>query len=170
MKLTKTKRMVYDALFSGIALTIFMVEAQLPPPVPIPGVKLGLANIVTLFAVYALQPADAAAILLVRILLGGILSGRLISLLYSFVGGVFCLGTMLLLKKLLRKQIWLCSIGGAMAHNVGQILVAVILTRTLYVAVYLPVLIAAGSIAGLFTGLCVQMAMRLLKRVLKQGT
>ena len=165
MEQTKTKRMVYDALLAGIALTIFMVEAQLPPPVPIAGVKLGLANIVTLFAVYALQPADAAAILLVRILMGGIFSGRLISLLYSFVGGALCLVTMLLLKKLLKKQIWFCSIAGAMAHNAGQILVAVILTRTWYVAVYLPVLIAAGSIAGLFTGLCVQMVMKIWGRI-----
>ena len=165
MKQTKTKRMVYDALLAGIALTIFMVEAQLPSLVPIPGVKLGMANIVTLFAVYALQPADAAAILLVRILLGGIFSGRLISLLYSFVGGAFCLVITLLLRKLLRKQIWLCSVAGAMAHNVGQILVAVILTRTLYVAVYLPVLMVAGSIAGLFTGLCVQMTMKIWGKI-----
>lgn len=163
MKNSKTKRMVYDAILAGVALTIFMVELQLPSPVPVPGVKLGLANIVTLFAVYALRPADAAAILFVRILLGGLLSGRLISLLYSLAGGVLCLATMLLLKKFLKKQVWLCSIAGAMAHNIGQIAVAVILTRSIYVAVYLPILIVAGTIAGLFTGLCVQMSVKYFK-------
>lgn len=165
MNHTKTRKLIYDSLLAGIALAMYLIELQIPSPVPIPGVKLGLANIVTLFAVYLLNPADAAAILMVRILLGGIFSGRLISLLYSLAGGIFCLLVMLLLKKnFLRSQIWLCSVAGAAAHNIGQIMVAILLTRSIYVAVYLPVLLVTGMTAGLFTGLCSQRAISLLKK------
>ena len=82
------RRLTRDALLAGIALILFIVEAQLPPLTPIPGIKAGLANIITVFAVFALGPADAAAILAVRILLGALVSGSLSMLMYSAAGGL----------------------------------------------------------------------------------
>ena len=85
----KTKKLALMALLTAIALTIFMVEAQIPPLVPLPGVKIGLSNIVTVFAVFALGPKEAASILFCRIFLGSIFAGNFSSILYSAAGG-FC--------------------------------------------------------------------------------
>ena len=116
----KTKRLTQAALLTAIALTIFMVEAQLPALAPIPGMKLGLANIVTVYAMFLLGPADTLAILLCRIVLGSLFAGQLMSMLYSLGGGLSCYMVMLLLRKrLTKKQIWVCGIFGAIAHNFG---------------------------------------------------
>lgn len=162
------KRITRMALLTAIALTIFMVEAQIPPLVPIAGVKLGLANIVTVWAVFLLGPGDAALILLARVLLGSMFTGQMMALMYSLVGGGLCLLVMLPLHKILtEKQIWVCSVAGAVAHNTGQILVAIAITRTPSLAVYFPVLLVSGIVTGLFTGLCAQLLAGRLKGVLK---
>lgn len=158
------KRIATDALLSGIALSVFIIELQIPAPVPIPGVKLGLANIVTLFALSWFSPWDAAMILFVRIFLGCLFTGRMISFWYSLAGGVLCLCVMIpLVKRLPAGKIWICSIAGAIAHNVGQIFVAVIVTRTPAVFAYLPVLVLTGAVTGLFTGMCAYFLIRRLK-------
>ncbi len=153
----KTKRLTRMALLTGIALIIFMVEAQLPTLVPIPGLKLGLANIITLYAMFVMGPADTLLVLLARILLGGMFAGQMMTLLYSFVGGLMCYCSMLLMRKVLTlQQIWVCSVVGAVFHNIGQILVAILVTRTPGIAAYLPALLISGILTGLFTGLCAQ--------------
>lgn len=153
----QTKRMTRNALLTGIALIIFVIELQIPALSPVPGLKLGLSNIITVYAVFAFAPADAAMILAVRILLGTFLSGNLSAMMYSAAGGGLCYLTMLALKHFLTmKQIWIASVLGAIAHNLGQILVAVAITQTPALFAYLPVLTAGGMIAGLFTGLCAQ--------------
>lgn len=154
-------------LLSVIALTIFMLEAQLPPIVPIPGVKLGLANIVTVFAAFTLGPWPAVAVLSVRIFLGAVFSGQMSTLLYSAVGGVLAIVvTILLSKALTQRQIWVAGCLGAVAHNLGQLLVAVAVTQTPQLVRYLlPVLLLSGSIAGLFTGLSAQMLINHLQKV-----
>lgn len=145
------------ALLTAIALTIFLVEAQLPNPIPIYGAKLGLANIVTVYAVFALGPAQAAMILLCRIFLGSVFSGQMMTFFYSLAGGALCLGVMVPLRRALsRKQLWVASVLGAAAHNVGQLLAAIAIARTPALVVYLPYLLLAGMGAGLFTGLCAQ--------------
>lgn len=161
----KTKRLTRAALLTAISLALFIVELQIPVPAPIPGIKLGLANIITVYAVFVLSPLEAGSILLARILLGSFFAGQLMSLLYSFVGGLFCFITMLFIKKIVRmNQIWACSIIGAMAHNIGQITVAVIVSQTAAVIWYLPVLLLSGMITGLFTGICAQITTERLKR------
>lgn len=151
------KTLTRMALLTAIALTIFMAEAQLPAPVPIPGVKLGLANIVTVYAMFALSPAQALAILICRVFLGSIFSGHPDTLLYSLGGGLLCWAVMLLLHRVLTdKQIWAAGVLGAVAHNLGQILVAVALTRTPGLIVYLPVLMVSGILTGAFTGTSAQ--------------
>ena len=153
----RTRRLTWDALLTAIALTIFMIEARLPALAPVPGVKLGLANIVTLYAMFALGPVDALGILLARVLLGGMFAGQLMTLLYSLSGGLLCwLLTLFLRKVMTHQQIWLCNIFGAVAHNVGQIIAAIAVTRTPSLIVYLPILMVSGMIAGAFTGFAAQ--------------
>lgn len=118
----KIKTMTRMALLSAIALTIFWVEAQIPMPISVPGVKLGLANVVTVYAVFSLGAWEAGGILLVRVLLGSLFTGQMMSLLYSAVGGVLALLTALGLKRILTgTQIWVASCFSAVAHNLGQI-------------------------------------------------
>ena len=157
-----TKKLVFMALLTAIALTIFVLEAQIPPLAPIPGIKLGLANIVTIYAVFVLGAGPAAMILLSRIILGSLFSGGM-TIFYSLTGGFCCYLIMLVMRKLVtEKQIWVCSVLGAVAHNIGQIVAAVFITQTPGVAAYLPVLLVSGILTGLFTGLCAQF---LLQRI-----
>lgn len=159
----KTTRLTTLALLTGVALIIFVIELQIPNPVPIPGVKLGLANIVTLYAVMRFKKGEAALMLLARIILGSLIAGQVMALIYSLAGGALCLAGMLLLKKhITADSMWLMSIIGAVLHNIGQIAAAMLVTGTPGIIVYLPVLLLSGCIAGLFTGLC---AGFLLKRI-----
>lgn len=145
------------ALLSAIALTIFMVEAQIPLPVPVPGVKLGLSNIVTVFAVYALGAKEGALILAVRIFLGAVFAGNFSTIFYSAAGGACAILTTILLRRILKKdQLWVAGCLGAAAHSVGQMAMAVFLTGTPSLVLYLPVMVALGLITGGFTGLCAQ--------------
>ena len=162
------RRLTRLALLTAIALTIFLVEAQIPVPIPIPipGVKLGLANIVTVYAVFVLGPWDALSILVVRVFLGAVFSGQMMTLFYSLGGGVLCWAVLVALRRLFTKQqIWLCSPVSAVFHNLGQLLVAAALMGTWVVMAYLPYLVIAGAASGLFTGLCAQFLIQRLDRI-----
>ena len=151
------RRLTRLALLTAIALTIFLVEAQLPPLTPVPGIKLGLANIVTVYAMFALGPGDALLILCARVFLGAVFSGQMMTLLYSAAGGFLSWCVLLPLRRLLtRRQIWLCSPVAGVFHNLGQLLAAAGVMKTWAVLAYLPYLVPAGILAGLFTGLCAQ--------------
>lgn len=153
----KVKKLTPLALLSAIALTIFMVEAQIPALVPIPGVKLGLANIVTVFTVFALGAKEGAAVLFVRVFLGAVFAGNFSTIFYSAAGGVCAIGITIVLRKILKKnQLWVAGCLGAVAHSIGQMVMAILLTGTPGLAVYLPVMIAISIVTGLFTGLCAQ--------------
>ena len=95
----KTKKLTLLALLAAIALTIFMIEAQIPSPVPIPGVKLGLANIVTVFTVFVLGSKEGAAVLAVRFFLGAVFAGNFSTILYSAAGGVCAIGVTIALRR-----------------------------------------------------------------------
>ena len=153
----KTKKLTLMALLTAIALTIFMIEAQIPPVVPLPGVKLGLANIVTVFAVFALGPGEAASILFCRVFLGAVFAGNFSTIFYSAAGGTLAiLATIGLRKILTNKQLWVAGCLGAVAHSVGQVGMSILITGTPGIIVYLPPLAGISIIAGLFTGLCAQ--------------
>ena len=153
----KVKKLTQMAMLTAIALTIFMVEAQIPALVPIPGVKLGLANIVTVFAVFALGPREGAAVLFVRIFLGAVFAGNFSTIFYSAAGGACAILVTILLRKILKEnQLWVAGCVGAMAHSIGQMAMAILLTGTPGLAVYLPIMIAISIVTGLFTGLCAQ--------------
>ena len=160
-----TRQLTKDALLTCLALAIFVVELQLPALSPVPGLKLGLINIITVFAVFTLSPTDAALILAARILLGTFISGNLSALMYSAAGGVLCYIAMVILRRFLTsRQIWVASVIGAVFHNLGQVLVAMAITRTPGLIAYLPILTAGGMLAGLFTGLSAQYTINHMRR------
>lgn len=151
------KKMTSLSLLSAIALTIFMVEAQIPALLPIPGIKLGLANIVTVFTVFAMGPKEGAAVLFVRIFLGAVFAGNFSTIFYSAAGGGLAILVTIGLRKLLTKnQLWVAGCLGAIAHSVGQMAMAIAITQTVGLAMYLPVMVAISIVTGLFTGLCAQ--------------
>ena len=153
----KTRKLTQMALLTAIALTIFMVEAQIPALVPVPGVKLGLSNIVTVFAVFAMGPKEAASILFVRIFLGAVFAGNFSTIFYSAAGGTLAIGVTIVLRKLLtQKQLWVAGVMGAIAHSVGQMAMAITITQTVGLVSYLPVMILCSIVTGLFTGFCAQ--------------
>ena len=153
----KAKKLTLLSLLCAIALTIFMVEAQIPALVPIPGIKMGLSNIVTVFVVFAIGPKEAAAVLFVRIFLGAVFAGNFSTIFYSAAGGAAAIGVTILLRKILtNKQLWVAGALGAVAHSIGQMAMAILLTGTPGLAVYLPVMIGVSILTGCFTGLCAQ--------------
>ncbi len=150
------------ALLTAIALTIFMLEAQLPALVPIPGVKPGLANIVTVFAVFAVGSREASEILFARIFLGAVFAGNFSTILYSAAGGLLAILITIGLKRILTlHQLWVAGVLAAVGHSIGQMAVAIAVTQTVGLAIYLPMMIFCSVISGAFTGLCAQF---LLKR------
>ena len=167
----KTRKLTRLGLLTAIALTIFMIEAQIPSPVPLPGVKLGLANIVTVFTVFALSPGDGVAVLTGRIFLGAVFAGNFSTIFYSAAGGACAIAVTILLRKILKKdQLWVAGCFGAIAHSVGQMAMAALLLGTPSVAVYLPVMILISIMTGVFTGLCAQFLVnrgKLWKTILK---
>lgn len=153
----KPKRLTALALLTAIALTIFLVESRIPPLLPIPGVKLGLANIVTVFAVFALGPREGIQVLFSRIFLGAIFAGNFSTILYSAAGGACAIAVTVLLRRFLRaNQLWVAGCLGSVAHGLGQMAMAIALTATPSLALYLPIMTAAALVTGLFTGLCAQ--------------
>ena len=153
----KAKRIAQLGLLTAIALTIFMIEAQIPPLVPIPGVKLGLSNIVTVFTVFTISPGAGVAVLFCRIFLGAVFAGNFSTILYSASGGACAILVTIGLRKILKQnQLWAAGCLGAMAHSVGQMIAAIAITRTAGLLMYLPVMIVISIFTGLFTGLCAQ--------------
>ena len=130
MKKMSVQKLMQLSLLTAIALIIFVVELRIPNLLPIPGVKLGLANIITVYAIYRYSKSEVLLILTARIILGSIFSGNMMSIAYSLVGGFCCFLGMILLKKMIAEDyLWLASIGGAIFHNVGQIIIAIMLDR-----------------------------------------
>lgn len=157
MKHLYVKRLTLCALLSTIALTIFVLEAQIPPFLPVPGFKLGLSNIVTLLALLSMGWKEAAAILLVRIVLGNLATGQVMAIFYSLAGGGLSFACMKLSASIVsEKQIWVIGVLGGLAHNVGQMIVAVAVTKTPALFVYLPMLLLCGIVTGAMTGSCAQ--------------
>ena len=157
----KTGRLAELAMLTAAALIIFVVELQIPNPFPVPGVKLGLANIITVYAVYHYRPREVMLLVFVRIFLGALFSGVMSTLIYSFAGSVFCLAGMLVLKRVIEeKYIWISSVLGAVLHNMGQLTAAFLVTGTPGVWVYFPFLLVSGCLAGAFTGICAQLILR----------
>ena len=161
------KKMTELSLLVAAALILYVVESWIPLPVAIPGVKLGLANIITVVAVYRYKPGEVAALVAARVLLGSFFAGNMSALLFSAAGAMVCLIGMLMVYRILPiKYLAVCSVWGAICHNIGQTVMAVCIMKDFKVVAYLPVLMVTGCIAGLFTGLCAGMV---LKRIPKKS-
>ena len=141
------------ALLTAISLVIWVIEAQIPPPVPVPGIKLGLASVVTLTAMTVLGRKEALGVLIARVLLSAVFAGSASALLFSLTGGLLSWAVMALTVKLFdRKLLWVVSVFGAIGHNAGQLLAAMAVTKTAALIAYGPILLCAAIITGAFTG------------------
>ena len=161
----KTKKLALCGLLTALALGLSYAERFLPLQllIPLPGIKLGLANVVTLAALYLLDAKCAFAVLVTRCLLGGLFGG-LTGMAFSLTGGVLSFGAMAVARKAPKLSVYGISVIGAAAHNIGQILVAMGLMSSVLVAGYLPWLLLAGLVTGLLTGGICAGVLRLLPR------
>lgn len=151
----KIKKLTFLSLLTTLSLAVYAIESAIPPLVPIPGIKLGLANIVTLFLLRRFSAKDALLVLLCRILLSAFLFGQALSLLYSLAGGLASLAVMAVVMGMLRRNmLFLTGAMGGLTHNLGQLFTAFLITATPGVAAYLPFLMISGILTGVFTGMC----------------
>lgn len=164
--MTYTKRMTLLALMVTQALVLTIIESWIPVPVPVPGVKLGLANIVTLVVLIFFGFGDALVVVFLRTFLASLFTGGPIVFLFSISGGILSTAAMALLYRKMSKTFSIVgiSIAGAIMHNVGQLVAASIVMRELSVLAYLPVLLASGIIMGCFVGICANFLSNALRK------
>lgn len=170
--MSRLQKQIYLALLTAMALIIYSVELQIPSFVAIPGVKLGLANLVSLCILLIYGPLEAFTVLLLRIVLGSMLTGQVSAIIFSLCGGLLSLLCMIILLKCFRSQIsiWTVSIAGGVCHNIGQLLAASLIVENVKIFSYLPVLIISGTLTGYFIGLCAQFISEHLKKINKNNT
>lgn len=150
----KARRVVLLGLLVAVALVLHVVERLLPIPQLAPGVKLGLANIVTLFSIYTLPVSDTLLVIVVRTTLGAIFGGGMSSLMFSLAGGLASFVIMWLASRIRNFfSLPAVSIMGALAHNAGQLFVASLVVGNFSFFAYLPILVISGTITGIFIGL-----------------
>lgn len=159
---SNTKKLAALSVTVATALILSFIESKIPAFVSIPGIKVGLANIAVIFTLYKFGLRDAVCVSLVRVILVSVLFGSVMSLWYSLAGAVLSFTVMLLLKNLTPANTVSVSLGGGVAHNIGQILVACLVLETNVLIYYLPFLILSGVIAGIAVGLASAL---LIKRV-----
>ena len=162
MQLQNNRKIAYLSLFIALAMILSYVESTIPINFGIPGVKIGLANAVSLFLLYCFGFKYALIVMTVRVVLTGFLFGNMFSIIYSFAGGIISLVAMLILKRINKFSIIGVSMGGGVFHNLGQLLIAVFSVKQLKLAFYGPILIVSGLIMGLFIGM---IGMMILKRI-----
>lgn len=165
MRKMSVRQLTLCAVLTALALALSYVESFFPLSVliPLPGIKLGLANIVTVFALYALGAGEALLILLARCLLGAMFAGNLNALIFSVLGGLSAMVMMILLSHLKKLSIYGVSIGGAAAHNCGQIVAAIITLGSPAPLAYLPVLLGVSLLTGALTGFIASLLFRAMK-------
>ena len=157
-----TKKLTVSALLVALAMILSYLETLIPFNFGIPGVKLGIANLVIIVSLYYLGPKYAFAINMLRVLVAGLLFTGLFGCLYSLAGAILSFAVMLLIKKTGLFSVTGVSICGGVFHNLGQILIAAVLISSLKIFVYFPVLIISGVISGTIIGV---VAFLILKRL-----
>ena len=155
-------RVAYFGVFTALALMFSYIETMIPIQFGVPGIILGFANIMIVIMLYKSSAKEALLLSIVRIMLSGFLFGNLSSILYSIAGGVLSLGIMTLLKKQGGFSVIGVSVAGGVSHNVGQLIVAMMVVETYQVGYYFPVLLVAGVLTGLGIGVVSQ---EILKRI-----
>ena len=149
----RLRRMTTLSLLFALAMIFSFVESRLPTFIPIPGVKLGLCNVVVIFTLFRLGAPSAIGVSLLRVLLSSVLFGNMAAFFYSLAGAALSLAAMILLQKCKLFSPVGISVAGGVLHNAGQLLMAWIILGTAGVMYYLPVLVIAGTVAGALIGL-----------------
>ena len=161
----KTKKVVFLGVLTSVALVLSYLEAILPPIMAaIPGIKMGLPNIVMLFLLYRFGVKESAMVSVVRLFIVALLFGNVMTLAYSFAGAALSLILMAICKKTKVFSVIGTSIVGGVAHNLGQILVAIVLLDTVQLGYYMAVLAITGTIAGVFVGLAGALILKRLEK------
>lgn len=162
----KTKRIAVFGLMTALAFTFSYLESLIPFNFGIPGIKLGLANLVTVTALYVLPKKDAFFISVIRIVLSGLTFGGVFTMLYSLAGGLLSFVLMFVAQKCKQFSVTGVSVTGGIAHNAGQIIVAAVVMNTVRIVYYFPVLLISGLVTGLLIGIVSNLIISRLKRVL----
>lgn len=161
------KKVAYSAILVALAMIFSYVEVLIPFHFGIPGIKLGLANLVVVIALYLLKPSQAFDISVARIVLVSFLFGSMSSLLYSLTGGILSFVVMLFLKRIKGFSVIGISIAGGVSHNVGQLLAAAVVVENMSVFYYMPVLLIAGLITGMLIGIVAKRVCKHLRVVVE---
>lgn len=164
---SKTRMLVFISVLVAQGMILSFIETMLPIPFIAPGAKLGLANIVTLSAIYLLTFKQATAVVLLRVVLTAVTFGSLSSFLYSLSGGVLSLLIMAGILKVFKGEISLMgvSVAGAVAHNIGQLVVATIMIHNVLIFTYLPILLIVAIPTGIFVGIVARILINYLEKV-----
>jgi heptaprenyl diphosphate synthase len=159
--------LVFISVLVAQGMILSFIETMLPIPFIAPGAKLGLANIVTLSAIYLLTFKQAAAVVLLRVILTAVTFGSLSSFLYSLSGGVLSLLIMAGILKVFKGEISLMgvSVAGAVAHNIGQLVVATIMIHNVLIFTYMPILLIVAIPTGIFVGIVARILINYLEKV-----
>lgn len=163
-----TKKMILMGLLISQALVLSIVEKVLPSPIPIPGVKLGLANIISLFTIIVFGFKEAIIIVILRNLLASIFVGGISSFLYSITGGLMSVVIMSFIYKNFNSQFSIVAVSviGAVFHNIGQIFIASMIIKDTKIFYYLPILIISGVITGILIGVASKYSIEPIKKLL----
>lgn len=161
----KTKRVAFLGMCIALSMILSFVESQIPPLMAVPGVKVGLPNIVMVFMLYKIGAKETAIVSILRVILVGILFGTPLSMIYSLVGAALSLIGMILLKKTNLFAPITVSVAGGILHNIGQIATACLVMETAQIAYYLPVLLISGTVAGILIGLTAAMILKRLDKM-----
>ena len=153
-------RVAYFGVFTALALIFSYIETLIPISFGIPGVKLGLANLIIVIGLYKMPLKEVYLLSVVRVLLSGILFGNYFSIIYSLAGGMLSLTVMALLKKSGDFSVMGISIAGGVCHNIGQLIIAMLVVATFSLSYYMPVLLVAGLITGFLSGVISEQILR----------
>lgn len=159
-------RVAYFGVFTALALIFSYIETLVPISFGIPGVKLGLANLIIVIALYKIPLREVYVLSIVRVLLSGVLFGNYFSIAYSLAGGLLSLTVMALLKKTGGFSVIGISIAGGVCHNIGQLVVAMIVVETFAMSYYMPVLLVAGLITGFLIGVVADQVLRRISNIM----
>ena len=161
----KTKKVAFLGMCVALSMILSFVESQIPPLVAVPGVKVGLPNIVMVFMLYKIGAKETAIVSIIRVILVGFLFGTPLSMIYSLVGAALSLIGMIILKKTNLFAPVTVSVVGGILHNVGQIATACFVMDTAEIAYYLPVLLITGTVAGVVIGFVAGLVLKRLEKM-----
>ena len=165
----KTKKIAYLGLLIALAFVFSYIEFLIPVNIGVPGAKLGLANLVIIVAMYTLNEKDAFVLSMIRIVLVGFTFANLASMLYSLAGGILSYVAMVIAKKMNKLSITGVSVIGGVFHNVGQIIMAIWVVKTVSLVYYLPVLMVSGIAAGVAIGVLGGMVTKRIRKIVTQN-